>query len=1041
MSSPENLLIQGLTEEQESAVTWPGSGRLRIAAGAGSGKTEVLTRRISSLLDNGIRASELVAITYTQKAAAEMKTRLVDKRQLAPARLRDMEVSTFHAFLGRFLRQDPFGAGMDRSDTVIAENNRQLIMRELVEKFAELFGDRIIEGPQALGANVAMKLIGEFPSALGKIRRYLLKPGEFYQMANTLFNERNTEVAQLEKNCLEWLFRFYSCYLEELNRRGLLDFDEILIRSRDLIKDMRQSNTLPERRVFLIDEFQDNNPDQLGIVNLFCHDRESHITVVGDEKQSIYRFQGANIDTFRNFDSDHDILLTDNFRSYHEIIGLADKFLELGGNTGKMYAPQTARRGSSPRVSPVACLLHPENISDSEVCAELAEMIKTMASSGMSILDRKAGNERALRYGDIAIVVSSIRNLPQQFEDALATRQIPYIMSGGFSFYARSEIEEILAFLKLLVQPDDDHALIKILSGPLYGLDDVELAEFASAGRNEKTSLLPHLLAQAPELLPLRARQLRELFVLLKERTSRPGLLDLCHFILEQAGFYEYAAAQTSDLRRRRMENNLTKFLGIVRNFEQNGIFTSLRDFLSYIERILTSDIDEDEAGLGLEEGDAIKVMTIHKSKGLEFPVVICPFLKKRRYRATNRIYFDRHYGLIVNDPSKPGRKGAPPALEKYLEEDRCASEDEDRRKLYVAFTRAEDLLIISGREEFSRPPEKENELPEPLYEVHQLLSENPELGSCANLPEWRQLLAQWLEHGQLSPELKSTAPAAAADLGELESNIRHISAFLNQIPLVENLDNNSQDIFSLQDINLFKTCPRRYLFTSRHVTSFYERQPSFYGILGTLVHETIRLYHSEGGHLLNNNETSRQMAKSILDTLIPCYGDAGREASIIARGITLNYIASELGKTEPWQIEAEVNVKFDGSGRPFFVRGFADRVDRSGSDIRIIDFKTRKYAAEAHASYSDQLALYQIAASRGVLGDFGCLSFARSFIAYLTYDEVRLVDIEPDMPAFEEKLEKTVAAIRSETTWKPNAGVSCEDCGFSILCHGALGQ
>lgn len=1039
MDTSENVLVAGLTEDQATAVTWPGTGRLRIAAGAGSGKTEVLTRRIAGLLDNGIRAAEMVAITYTQKAAAEMKARLVDKRQLNPARLRDMEVSTFHAFLGRFLRQDPFGAGIDRSDAVIAENNRQLILRELVEKFAEVFGERIIAGPQALGATVAMKLVNEFPAALGKIRRYQLKPGEFYQMATALFNERSVEPSPLEKNCLEWLFHFYSCYLEELKRRGLLDFDEILIRSRDLVKDMREAGSLPERRVFLIDEFQDNNPDQLEIVNLFCRGRDSHITVVGDEKQSIYRFQGANIDTFRNFDSDHDIILADNFRSYHEIITLADRFLELGGNTGKMFTQQLARRGNSPRVPAVNCLLHPEGSGNTEICAELAEMIKSMAASGLRITDRKTGVERALRYGDIAIIVSSIGNLPRQFEDALATRQIPYIMSGGFSFYARSEIDEILAFLRLLVQPDDDHALIKILSGPLYGLDDEELAKFASAGRSEKTALLPHLLAQTPELLPLRARQLRELFVLLKERASRPGLLDLCHFILEQAGFYEYAASQASELRRRRTENNLAKFLGIVRNFEQNGIFTSLRDFLSYIERILTSGIDEDEAGLGLEEGDALKIMTIHKSKGLEFPAVICPFLKRRSYRATNRIYFDRQYGLMVNDPSQAGRKGAPPVLEKYLEEDRQASEDEDRRKLYVAFTRAEDILIITGREELSLPPEKENKPAEPLHEVHQLLSEDPKLGHSGSLLDWRQLLANWLESGKVEVEPPTLVPLVAVDLGELENNIRHISAFFNQPPTATVQESRSQEIFSLQDINLFKSCPRRYLFTSRHVTSFHERQPSFYGILGTLVHECIRLYHDQGGHHLESTETARNLVISILKTLSPCYGEAGREAAIIARGIVMSYTASELGKTEPWQIEAEVNVKFAGNGRPFFVRGFADRVDRHDSDISIIDFKTRQYAKDAHASYSNQLALYRIAASRGVLGDPGCLNFARSYIAYLTYDGVQLVEIEPDLAAFEADLESTVTAIRSETAWKPVAGATCEDCGFSVLCHGAL--
>lgn len=1039
MTSCENSLIQGLTEEQAKAVSWPGHGRLRIAAGAGSGKTEVLTRRIAGLLAAGIKASELVAITYTQKAAAEMKARLTGRRQLTSARLRDMEVATFHSFLSRILRQDPFGAGLDRSDAVIAENNRQLIMRELVDKFAELFGERIINGPQGLGANIAMKLIEEFPAALGKIRRYLLKPGEFYQLAKELFTSRAQPAGQLEINCLEWLFHFYNCYLEELKHRGLLDFDEILIRSRDLIKDMRTAGTLPERRVFLIDEFQDNNSEQLEIVNLFCRGRDSHISVVGDEKQSIYRFQGANIDTFRNFDSDQDIILADNFRSYREIITLADSFLDLGGNIGKMSRPQLAQRGASPRPSPVNCLLHPVEATDSEVCGELAEMIKEMANCGMLITDRKSGEERALRYGDIAIIVSSIGNLPRQFEDALALRQIPYIMSGGFSFYARSEIEEILAFLKLLAQPEDDHAVIKILSGPLYGLDDDELANFALAGRHEKTSLLPHLLAQAPDQLPLRACQFRELFVMLKERATRPGLLDLCHFILEQAGFYEYAAAQSSELRRRRMENNLAKFLGIVRNFEQNGIFTSLRDFLSYIERILISGIDEDEAGLGLEEGDALKIMTIHKSKGLEFPVVICPFLKRRHYRANARIYFDRQYGLMVNDPAQPGRKGAPPLLEKYLEEDRHASEDEDRRKLYVAFTRAEDILIITGREEFSRPPEKEKEPCQPLHEVYQLLSNKPELGTAVHLPEWRKLLATWVDFGKVDAVPEPLAQAALPDPDQLADNIRQISAFLNQ-PLASLENNNPNlEIFSLQDIELFRNCPRRYLFTSRHVSSFYERQPSFYGTLGTLVHESIRLYHAQGGHRLDSDEAARNRIISILDSLVPCYGSAGREAAIIARGIVLNYTTSELGKSEPWQIEAEVNVKFAGNGQPFFVRGFADRVNRSDSEISIIDFKTRKYSAEAHTGYSDQLALYRIAAARGILGDFGCLNFARSFIAYLTYDEVKVVEIEPDIVAFEAELEATVGAIRNETTWKPVSGSICEDCGFSVLCHGAL--
>lgn len=1039
MKNTIEALTDGLTPEQSQAVIFPGAGRLRISAGAGSGKTEVLTRRIVALLEAGIKPSELVAITYTTKAAAEMKTRLVEKRKLHPGRLRDMEVSTFHSFLSRFLRQDPFGAGMDRSDAVVAENTRQLIIAELVEKFAEIFGPQIIEGPEALGAAVAIKLIREFPSALGKIRRYLLKPAEFYNFARKLFSERLDGVTQLEKNSLEWLYRFYTCYLEELEKRGLLDFDEILIRGRNLIKDLRQTGTLPERRIFLIDEFQDNNPDQLEIVNLFCRGRESHISVVGDEKQSIYRFQGANIETFRNFDSNQDIILKDNFRSFNEIITVADAFLERGGDCGKMFVRQSARRGNSGRFPAVSCLLTPDESTNEQICDQLAEMIRTISTSGIRITDRKTGQSRALRYGDIAIIVSSIRGLPRDFEDAMAARQIPYLMSGGFSFYARSEIEEIMAFLKLLAQPNDDYSVVKILTGPLYGLKDSELAQLSSAGRHEKTALLPHILAQKADVLSARTLQFRDLFISLKERSGKPGLLSLCHTILEQAGFYEYAASQASDLKRRRMENNLAKFLGIVRNFEQNGIFTSLRDFLTYIERVLLSDIDEDEAGLGLEEGDAIKVMTIHKSKGLEFPVVFCPFLKRRHYRDSSRIYFDREHGLIVNDPSQTGKKGASPLLEKYLLNDRMASEQEDRRKLYVAFTRAEDILVITGKHSLSLPPEKENEPSEPLHEICEILQNSPDLGSIAMLSEWPAIVTQWLEHGQAEIGTAAVSSLPQPDIAELETSIRAITTFLNTEQTQAHERHCQQEIFSLQDLNLFNACPRRYFFNSRHVNSFNERQQSFSSTLGTLVHETIRVFHGNGGHNLLSKSAAIQKAIDLLATLIHCYGENGQHAGNLARSIVKQYVLSELAQKEPWMIEAEVNVKFDAPEGAFFVRGFADRVDRNDGEIRIIDFKTKRFTPEAHASYRDQLALYRIAASRGVLGDIGCLNFARSHIAYLTPDDVQIIEIEPQLLTFEEHINQTVKAIRTETAWKPAKGASCQDCGFSILCHGAI--
>lgn len=1023
-----NKLCEGLTEDQQKAVESPPAGRLRIAAGAGSGKTEVLTRRIVSMLANNIEPDELVAITYTQKAAAEMKARLIERRRLPATMLRDMKVSTFHAFIGDFLKQDPFGAGIDRSDAVIAENDRQLILADLKERFAELHGEEIISGKESLGANIAAKLIKEFPAALGNIRRYLLKPSDFYQLGRDRFNKRET--SELERNCLEWLFRFYTYYLEELQTRNLLDFDELLLRGRELIKDQAQSGEKNRRRVFLIDEFQDNNPDQLEIVNLFCRNNQGHITVVGDEKQSIYRFQGADIETFRSFNSDTDIILKENFRSYREIIQFADLFLLNGGEPGQLSAPQIARRGPSPVSPAVTCLTSGEKAEPDEICEQLTSFIQTIVASGLAITDKRSGEKRPCRYGDIAIILGSVKALPGEFEDCLAAKQIPYLMSGGFNFFARSEIEEILAFLKLLIQPEDDYATAKILTGPLYGLKDSELAQLALAGRKEQTSLLPHLLAQPEAALPARVLEFRKLYVFLKNRSSRPGLVELCHCIIEQAGFIEFAAAQDSELKRRRMENNLNKFLAIVRNFEQHGIFTSLRDFLNFIERILLSGIDEEEAGLGLEEGDALKIMTIHKSKGLEFPIVFCPFLKSRTYKADSKIYFDREHGLMVSDPDNPGRKGFSETLSHYIENDEAAAAGEDRRKLYVAFTRAEDLLVVCGE---AARLEKDGE---PLAEIQQLLHKNSELGINEDLANWNLILERWQQSAGCLPAEVPTLLKPQEDSQALMAQLGHLAGFLGQKQQSAEAVK-SEDIFSLADLALYRSCPRKYFFTSRHISSFNERTLNLAGTAGTLFHETVRIFHDRNGHNLSGIVEKIRLADVIIDDLCGLYGEEGKLARHRVHRMFRNYIDSELASRAPWMIEAEVNVKFKTSDGAFFLRGFADRVDRDESEIRIIDFKTSRYSAETHARFSDQLALYMIASLRGVLGDAGCLNFARSFIAYVNEPTLQLHELEPDLPAFETAAAATVAQIRNDTRWLPGPAEVCENCGFKVLCHG----
>ena len=1078
------LLTDGLTEEQAKAVSYPPKGRLRISAGAGSGKTEVLTRRIDALLKQGIKPEELVAITYTTKAASEMKDRLTEKRKILPSVLRKMEVATFHSFLSRFLKQDPFGAGIDSSVAVIDENTREILMLDLADRFAEQYGEKIISGENALGADVAAKLIAKFPLALSKIRRYLLSPGEFYRKAKQELDSRGTE---LEFKTLEWLFQFYTLYMEELEKRNLLDFDEILIKSKNLIQYMRENGVTPDRRVFLIDEFQDNNPNQLGIVEDFCRDRESQICVVGDEKQSIYRFQGAKVDTFRDFASDEDIILKDNFRSYSEIIDFADSFLEKGSDVGKMFVKQNAKRGNSPRFPAVSCLLSPDDMNTNQASQHIVQFIHDIVVSGMTIPDRKKNGEmRPICYGDIAVILNSVKNLPINFEDAMAAMQIPYVISGGFGLYDRSEIEDILSFLKLLVQPDDDYSVVKLLTGPLYGLNDSELAKLSLEGRFENIRLLPRILAMKEEDLPEEAVNFRNLYISIKERANRPGLVNLCHTIIEQAGFYEYAATLDSELKTKRINNNIAKFLGIVRDFEQNGVFTSLRDFLNHVERTRVADIDEDEAGLGLEEGDAVKIMTIHKSKGLEFPLVILPFLKGRPYRFNEKIIYDDQLGLIVNE--KNGDKDAVlPAAEEYKQIDRAESASEDFRKLYVAFTRAENLLVITGTQKASLPPEDPcKPITEPICHIVDILKENTGLGEIKFLDKWHELLEEWLKAGQEEPKEKAEKQLPKADIGMLENSIKSIGSFLEErAKAVSAVEDNNKDIFSLQELATFKICPRKFYFSSVHVGSFEERLEQVQTLVGKLAHESIRLFHENDGHELKSEKEALDLIESCLDKLIPCYlksnallamdaelsqsqgdfknnnndiGETPKRPPLVkgdvcdsrlgdfkkllkSKTMTLlnRYIESDLSKTKPWLFEAEVNVKFDGNAqtKPFFIRGFVDRVDlEEGNNIRIIDFKTREYSPEAHEGYKRQLALYRIAASRGVIGEMGCLNFADSYIAYLNPKGLDLREIEPNLTNFEEETAKVVADIRKEHLWAAKESEECADCPYSNLCH-----
>lgn len=1027
-------LLSRLNPEQSRAVSEPPEGFVKIAAGAGSGKTEVLTRRIVALLRQGIRPSQLVAITYTRKAAAEMKERLaLPERGVGAAILRDLQVSTFHAFLGDWLRRDPFGAGLDRGDAVLTEVGRKLILSEILEEFRQAHAAELLEGAEAFGPDLAHHITELFPRLLGDVRRYLLSPGGFQRFSDLRFSERPAPPAPLELLVQTWFFRFYSRYLQKLEERHLLDFDEILRRGADLIVSQRESGLEPEQRFFLIDEFQDNNREQFAIIRSFIEGRNGHVTVVGDEKQSIYRFQGADIGTFRSFPATGTIWLNRNYRSVQEILTLADRYISLGIDDPP--PPQEADRGPSPRPQPVVCLLAPPQAEELEAEA-VAGMIEALVKGGLRI-DGRDG-PRALTYGDCAVIVNSVTNLPRAYEDALLARGIPYVLSGGLGFYARHEIAAVVAFLKLLVRPDDDFSLATILTGPQYGLSDAELARLFRERHEEKVSLLAHLLALPEQGLPERVVSFRRLFARLQSMSGSLGVLDLVYAVLEQAGFFEHAASQADDLRRRRLENNLAKFIGIVRAFEANGVFTTLRDFLAYHDKTRDSGVDEDEAGLGLEEGEAVKILTIHRAKGLEFPVVFLPRMRTRVFKREQGLYITREQGLITHQ----GENGGSPVdvLNAYWDTDETASNGEERRKLYVALTRARDLLVISGS---AINAEKDGQA---LFELAGMLRDDTALGTVRPVEEWRDCTDAWLAAGSLAPHVLLSTQTPTVEPAEIrpqilalterftrERDARSGSAAADSV-------SGHEEIYSLADLDAYEQCPRRYFFRRRHVASLDEASEGGRGpAVGNLVHRALRIYHESPVSSLSPSERRARLFDA-LERILPLHGEEGLAARDRASGLLERYLASPLAATNAYQLEAEVNLRLDANGTTapagsFILRGFADRIDISDGDIHIIDYKTHAFSPRIHASYARQLALYLAAARRGLFCESGTLIVAAASLLYLTADEARLEAVDPDLPAFETAAGATVARIRAEQEWKPASNAPCAECSWAAFC------
>lgn len=640
-------LLEGLNPMQQEAVKKT-DGPLLIMAGAGSGKTKVLTHRIAYLMvEKEVAPWNILAITFTNKAAREMKERV--HVLLGPA-AEDIWISTFHSMCVRILRRDIDRIGMNRNFTILDTTDQLSVIKNILK-------DRNID-PKKFDPR---SILGTISSA----KNELMNPEEFAKQPLGHYEQQVSEI--------------YTDYQKRLKKNQALDFDDLIMTTIHLFKRVPEVLEYYQRKFQYIhvDEYQDTNRAQYTLVKMLG-DRLKNLCVVGDSDQSIYRWRGADIANILSFEKDYPnaevVLLEQNYRSTKRILEAANRVIEHN----------ISRKPKN---------LWTENAEGQKILYYQADSEKSEAQFVVGKMREILQKNPKRKLSDFAILYRTNAQ-SRVMEEMLLMSNINYSIVGGTKFYDRKEIKDVLAYLRLIANPDDDISLARIVNVPKRGIGATTVDKIANYANQHDISLFQALAeidligvsGRATAALK-EFRSLIDNYVKMQEYLS---VTELVEEIIEKSGYREMLKADKTIESQSRLEN-IDEFLSVTKNFEEKYDDKSLLAFLT--DLALVADIDkldeEDEA-----QQEAVILMTLHAAKGLEFPVVFLIGLEE----------------------------GVFPHSRSLFEE---AEMEEERRLAYVGITRAEEELFITnaqmrtlfGRTNMNLPSRFIKEIPEDLLE------------------------------------------------------------------------------------------------------------------------------------------------------------------------------------------------------------------------------------------------------------------------------------------------------------------------------------
>ena len=568
--------LDHLNPEQRKAATHV-DGPLLILAGAGSGKTATMTHRIAYLIEQGVSPYQILAVTFTNKAAGEMRERV----EKLVGRCPGMWIMTFHAMSLRILREHCERIGYQHNFVVYDTIDQKTLIKTIMKE-----------------QNIDAKLYPQayLSAAISKQKEHDVSPREYLE----------TEADNFRSKVIGSVYRAYQ---EQLKRNNAMDFDDLLVNALHVLRDNPDilADYQHRFRYILVDEYQDTNHIQYEIIRLLAKARQN-LCVVGDDDQCIYQWRGADISNILNFEKDFPqarvIKLEQNYRSYGNILAAAHSVIR--NNRGRKAKKLWTDKEAGDKIVYRRC------DSDKEEAYYIAQEIDLLKNGQRT-------------YDDFAILYRTNAQ-SRLFEDALKRRGIPYQILSGFSFYERKETKDMICYMRLVVNPADDLALKRVINEPKRGIGAVTLGKLEALARVHGLSLLDILSQdEISYSLPAKAQkavgEMVRIIRLCAQEKENLRVSDIYDQLLVKSGYLKALEAEDTQEAASRIEN-LMDFKSFIYDYEKEKEDTDEKATLEeFLEKVATNgDADKMEEGTG-----KVTLMTMHSAKGLEFPIVFLP--------------------------------------------------------------------------------------------------------------------------------------------------------------------------------------------------------------------------------------------------------------------------------------------------------------------------------------------------------------------------------------------------------------------------------